>query len=67
MRSRSATRRWKVLFEGYNFGLNLVPIEGQGKELQSPKVPGVQTGSPKESNCIVEIFLSVHEDVDLFF
>ncbi len=60
MRSRSATLRWKALFEGYNFGLDLVPIGGRGKELQSPKVPGVQTGSPKESNCITEIFRSVN-------
>jgi hypothetical protein len=67
VRSRSATWRWKALFEGYNFGLNLVPIGGRSKELQSPKVPGVQTGSPKESNCIAEIFLSVNEDIDLFF
>jgi hypothetical protein len=26
------------------FGLDLVPIGGQGEELQSPKVPRVQTG-----------------------
>jgi hypothetical protein len=67
VRSRTATWRWKALFEDYNFGLDLVPIGGWGKELQSPKVPGVQTGSPKESNCIAEIFLSVNEDIDLFF
>jgi hypothetical protein len=41
--SKSATWRWKALFEGYKFGQNLVPIGGQGEELQSPKVPGVQT------------------------
>jgi hypothetical protein len=45
MRSMSATWRWKDLFEGYKFRLNLVPIGGWGKELQSPKVPGVQTGT----------------------
>jgi hypothetical protein len=67
VRSRSATWRSKALFEGYNFGLDLVPIGGWSKELQSPKVPGVQTESPKESNCITEIFLSVNEDIDLFF
>jgi hypothetical protein len=44
MCSRSATWRWKVLFEGYKFGLDLVPIGGRGKELRSPKVLGVQTG-----------------------
>jgi hypothetical protein len=31
--------------EGYKFGLDLVPIKGQGEELQSPKVPGVQIGT----------------------
>ncbi len=39
VRSGSAAWRWKALFEGYNFGLDLVPIGGQGKELRSPKVP----------------------------
>jgi hypothetical protein len=29
-----ATRRWKVLDEGYNFGLDLVPIEGLHKKLR---------------------------------
>jgi hypothetical protein len=41
--SRSTTWRWKALFEGYKFGLDLVPNRGWSKELQSPKVPGVQT------------------------
>jgi hypothetical protein len=45
VRSRSATWRWKPLFEGYNFGLDLVPIGGQGEELRSPKVLRVQTGT----------------------
>jgi hypothetical protein len=44
VRSRSATWRWKALFEGYNFGSDLVSIEGWGEELRSPKVPGVQIG-----------------------
>jgi hypothetical protein len=30
---RSATWRWKVLDESYNFGLELVPIQTQGEEL----------------------------------
>ncbi len=38
VRSESATWRWKALFEGYNFGSDLVSIGG-------PKVPGVQTGT----------------------
>jgi hypothetical protein len=43
VRSGSATWRWKALFEGYKFGSDLIPIEGRGEELQSPKVPRVQT------------------------
>jgi hypothetical protein len=31
--SGSATWRWKALFEGYNFGSELVPIRGWGEEL----------------------------------
>ncbi len=67
VRSGSTTWRCKALFEGYKFGSDLVPIGGWGEELQSPKVPGVQTKGPKESNCIAKIFLSVNEDIDLFF
>jgi hypothetical protein len=43
--SRSATWRWKALFEGYNFGLDLVPIGGWGEKLCSSKVPGLQPGT----------------------
>jgi hypothetical protein len=39
--SGSATWSWKALFEGYNFGSDLVPIRGRGEELWSPKVPGL--------------------------
>jgi hypothetical protein len=45
VRSGSATWRWKALFEGYNFGLNLIPIGGRGEELRSPKASGVQPGT----------------------
>jgi hypothetical protein len=38
----SATRLWKDLDEGYNIGLDLVPIRGRGEELWPFKVPGVQ-------------------------
>jgi hypothetical protein len=38
--SGSATWRWKALFEGYKFALDLVPIGGRGEELRSPKNPG---------------------------
>jgi hypothetical protein len=40
----STTHRWKAFEEGYNFGLNLVPIRVQGEELWASKVSGVQTG-----------------------
>jgi hypothetical protein len=33
VRSKTATWRWKALFEGYNFGLDLIPIRGWGEEL----------------------------------
>jgi hypothetical protein len=47
--SGSATRHWKALFEGYNFGLDLVPIRGQGEELWSPKVLGLQPGQFRDN------------------
>jgi hypothetical protein len=65
--SGSETWRWKALFEGYKFDLDLVSIGGWGEELRTPKVPRVQTEGLKESNCIAKIFLSVNEDIDLFF
>jgi hypothetical protein len=45
VRSGSATRRWKALLEGYNFGLDLVPIGGRGEKLWSSKVSGLQPGT----------------------
>jgi len=41
----NATHCWKALEEIYNFALDLVPIQGQGEKLWTPKVPGVQTGT----------------------
>jgi hypothetical protein len=41
----SATHRWKDLKESYKFSLNLIPIQGLSRELQTPKVPGVSTGT----------------------
>jgi hypothetical protein len=41
----SATHRCKALKEGYKFVWDLIPIEGMSKELWTPKVPGVQTGT----------------------
>ncbi len=54
----SATWRWKDLFKGYKFGLDLIPIGGRGEELRSPKVLRVQTetisglhfGSPEKKS-----------------
>jgi hypothetical protein len=46
VRSKSVTWRWKALFKGYNFGLDLVPIRGWSEELRSPKVSGLLLGSP---------------------
>jgi hypothetical protein len=42
VRSRSATRRWKALFEGYKFGSDLVPDQRSGRgttKSQSPRSP----------------------------
>ncbi len=41
----SATHRWKILEERYNFASNLIPFRGLSKKLWSCKVPGVQTGT----------------------
>jgi hypothetical protein len=46
VRSGSATWRWKDLFEGYNFVLDVVPIRGWGEKLCSSKVSGLQPGTP---------------------
>jgi hypothetical protein len=45
VRWHNATRRWKALEESYNFGLDLVPIGGQGEKLCSSKVPKLQPGT----------------------
>jgi hypothetical protein len=37
----SATRRWKDLDEGYNFGSDIVAIGLCSRELWAPKVPGL--------------------------
>jgi hypothetical protein len=42
---RSATWRWKALNKSYNFGLKLVPIRVQGKELWTSKVLGLEPGT----------------------
>jgi hypothetical protein len=42
---RSATHRWKALEESYKISLDLIPIRGLNRELQAPKVSGVQTGT----------------------
>jgi hypothetical protein len=45
VRFRSATWRWKALFEGYNFGLDLIPIGGRSEKLCLSKVPKLQPGT----------------------
>jgi hypothetical protein len=42
---RSATWRWKVLKESYNFRSDLTPIGGWSREIWAPKVLGVQPGT----------------------
>jgi len=42
LRIESATRRWKDLDEGYNFGSDLVAIRLYSRELWVSKVPGLQ-------------------------
>jgi hypothetical protein len=49
VRSGSATRRWKALFEGYKIGWDLVAIRGRGEELWLSKVPGVQLGHVRDN------------------
>jgi hypothetical protein len=44
LRIESATRSWKDLDEGYNFGSDLVAIRLYSRELWAPKVPGLQPG-----------------------
>jgi hypothetical protein len=39
----SATHHWRALEESYKIASDLVPIRGLSRELQAPKVPGVQT------------------------
>jgi hypothetical protein len=45
----SATRRWKDLNEGYNFGLDLVAIRLHIRELWALKVPGLQPGQFRDN------------------
>ncbi len=49
MCSKSATRRWKDLDEGYKIGLDLVPIGGWGEELWLSKIPGLQPGHIRDN------------------
>jgi len=41
----SAAHRWKALEESYKFAKDLISIRGLSRELQVPKVSGVQTGT----------------------
>jgi hypothetical protein len=49
LRIKNATRRWKDLDEGYNFGLDLVAIKLYSRELWVPKVPGLQPGQFRDN------------------
>jgi len=49
VRIESATWRWKDLDEGYNFGLDLVTIRLGSRELQAPKVSGLQLGQFRDN------------------
>ncbi len=44
IRFESATRRWKELDEGYNFGSDRVTIRRCSRELWAPKVPRLHPG-----------------------
>jgi hypothetical protein len=50
IRFESATRLWKDLDKGYNFGSDLVAIRLCNRELWAPKVPGLQPGQFRDSN-----------------
>jgi hypothetical protein len=45
----SATRSWKDIDEGYNFGSNLVAIGLYSRELWAPKVPRLQLGQFRDN------------------
>jgi hypothetical protein len=49
IRFESATRRWKDLDKGYNFGSDLVAILLWSRELWAPKVPGLQPGQFRDN------------------
>jgi hypothetical protein len=49
VRSGSATRRWKALFEGYKIDLDLVAIWLCSRELWAPKVPGLHPRQFRDS------------------
>jgi hypothetical protein len=50
IRFESATRRWKELDEGYNFGSDPVAIRLCSRELWGPKVSGLHPGQFRDSN-----------------
>jgi len=49
IRIESATRRWKDLDEGYNFGSDFVAIKLCSRELWAPKVRGLQPGQFRDN------------------
>ncbi len=50
LRIENVTWSWKDLDKGYNFGLDLVAIRLCSWELWTPKVPGLQLGSPRKKS-----------------
>jgi hypothetical protein len=49
IRFEKATRRWKDLDKGYNFGSKRIAIGLWNRELWAPKVPGLQPGQFQDS------------------
>jgi len=49
LRIESATRRWKDIDEGYNFGLDIIAIRLCSRELWASKVPGLQPGQFRDN------------------
>jgi hypothetical protein len=49
IRFESATRLWKDLDKGYNFGSDLIAIRLCSQELWAPKVPGLQPGQFRDN------------------
>ncbi len=49
LRMESAIRCWKDLDKGYKFGLDLVTIRPDSRELRAPEVPGLHPGQFRDN------------------